>query len=190
MGTFLLIHGAGDVGWSWHLVAARLRARGHAVLAPDLPCEDDGMDLRATADWLLDRVGAPRDLVVVGHSFGGFVAPLVAARVPGASLVYLAAMVPAPGERAADWWADTGYADAVREQAAKDGGLTGSEDPSVAFCNGVACSGGWCPSGSASCRRECPAAIASRSATRPGWPGSWPSRRRWPRPVPCARRGT
>lgn len=21
MGTFLLIHGAGDVGWSWHLVA-------------------------------------------------------------------------------------------------------------------------------------------------------------------------
>lgn len=137
MATFLLIHGAGDVGWSWHLVADLLRARGHTVLAPDLPCEDDAMDLRATADWLLERIGTPRDLVVVGHSFGGFVAPLVAASVPGASLVYLAAMVPAPGERAADWWSNTGYADAVREQAAKDGGVTGSEDPRVAFYNGV-----------------------------------------------------
>src|SRR5690606_23560045 len=37
----------------------------------------------------------------------------VGSRVPGASLVYLPAMVPAPGERAADWWSNTGYADAV-----------------------------------------------------------------------------
>jgi len=25
--TFVLIHGAGDVGWYWHLVEAELRAR-------------------------------------------------------------------------------------------------------------------------------------------------------------------
>ena len=30
--TFALIHGAGDVGWSWHLVADALRERGHHVL--------------------------------------------------------------------------------------------------------------------------------------------------------------
>ena len=29
MTTFALIHGAGDVGWYWHLVEAELRARGH-----------------------------------------------------------------------------------------------------------------------------------------------------------------
>lgn len=137
MSTFLLIHGAGDVGWSWHLVEARLRAGGHEVFAPDLPCEDEGKDLQATTDWLAGLVGEHDDLVVVGHSFGGFVAPLVAARVPVAELVYLAAMIPAPGERAADWWSNTGYADAVREQAARDGGLTGNEDPFVAFYNGV-----------------------------------------------------
>jgi len=27
MATYVLIHGAGDVGWYWHLVAAELRER-------------------------------------------------------------------------------------------------------------------------------------------------------------------
>lgn len=55
----------------------------------------------------------------------------------GRLLVYLAAMVPAPGERAADWWEHTGYGEAAREQALRDGGLTGHEDPLVSFLNGV-----------------------------------------------------
>ncbi len=37
MATFVLIHGAGDVGWYWHLVEQELRERGHDTLAPDLP---------------------------------------------------------------------------------------------------------------------------------------------------------
>ena len=32
--TFALIHGAGDVGWYWHLVEAELLAHGHGVVAP------------------------------------------------------------------------------------------------------------------------------------------------------------
>jgi pimeloyl-ACP methyl ester carboxylesterase len=35
--TFVLIHGAGDVGWCWHLVEAELRQRRHDTVAPDLP---------------------------------------------------------------------------------------------------------------------------------------------------------
>jgi hypothetical protein len=35
--TFALIHGAGDVGWYWHLVQAELGQRGHDTVAPDLP---------------------------------------------------------------------------------------------------------------------------------------------------------
>ena len=31
--TYVLIHGAGDVGWYWHLVEAELRARGHDTVA-------------------------------------------------------------------------------------------------------------------------------------------------------------
>ena len=41
MATFAFIHGAGDVGWYWHLVEAELRRRGHDTVAPDLPVEDD-----------------------------------------------------------------------------------------------------------------------------------------------------
>lgn len=41
MATYAIVHGAGDVGASWDLVADRLRARGHRVVAPDLPCEDE-----------------------------------------------------------------------------------------------------------------------------------------------------
>ena len=43
--TFVLIHGGGDVGWYWHLVERELRQRGHATLAPDLPCDDDSAGL-------------------------------------------------------------------------------------------------------------------------------------------------
>lgn len=137
MATFVLIHGAGDVGWSWHLVEAELRVRGHDVVAPDLPCEDETKGLTETADVVVDEIGDRRDLVVVGHSFGGFTAALVADRLPVKVLVYLAGMIPAPGERPADWWANTGYREAVEKQAAKDGGLTGSDDPFVSYFNGV-----------------------------------------------------
>lgn len=137
MATFVLIHGAGDVGWSWHLLEAELRARGHDVVAPDLPCEDETKGLTDSADVVVEAVGDRRDLVVVGHSFGGFTAPLVADRLPVRLLVYLAGMVPAPGERPADWWENAGYSEAAREQALRDGGLTGSEDPFVTFYNGV-----------------------------------------------------
>lgn len=140
MAAFVLIHGAGDVGWSWHLVAAELRAHGHVVVAPDLPSEDEDAGLPEFADTVLAAIGEhgpTDDLVVVGHSFGGFTAPLVAERVPTAALVYLAGMIPAPGERPGDWWEHTGYAAAAREQAALDGGLTGHEDPLISFCNGV-----------------------------------------------------
>ena len=48
MATFAFIHGAGDVGWYWHLVEAELRARGHETVAPDLPIEDDAPGSRST----------------------------------------------------------------------------------------------------------------------------------------------
>ncbi|TYP89150.1 alpha/beta fold hydrolase [Blastococcus xanthinilyticus] len=137
MSTFALIHGAGDGGWYWHLVEPRLRARGHDVVAPDLPADDDSLTLDDYADAVVAAVGDAPDLVVVGQSFGGFTAPLVAARRPVRALVLVAAMVPAPGESPEQWWAATGYREAVRRQAALDGGLTGNDDPYVAFCHDV-----------------------------------------------------
>jgi pimeloyl-ACP methyl ester carboxylesterase len=135
--TFALIHGAGDVGWYWHLVEAELRALGHDVVAPDLPSEDDSAGLTEYADAVVAAVGDRRQLVVVGHSLGGFTAPLVADRLPVDVLVLVAGMVASPGEAPGDWWENTGYADAVREQAARDGGVTGNDDPYVSFYHDV-----------------------------------------------------
>jgi pimeloyl-ACP methyl ester carboxylesterase len=135
--TFALIHGAGDVGWYWHLVEGVLRALGHDVVAPDLPCDDDTADLGSYADTVVDAIGDRGDLVVVGQSYGGFTAPLVADRLPTVALVLVAGMVPAPGEAPAQWWDNTGYRQAVEEQARRDGGVTGSDDPFVAFYHDV-----------------------------------------------------
>ena len=137
MATFALIHGGGDVGWYWHLVEAELRERGHEVVAPDLPCDDDSADLRDYADTVVDAIGDRGDLVVVAQSYGGFTAPLVAGRLQAQALVLVAGMIPAPGEAPADWWDNTGYRQAVEEQARRDGGATGSDDPFVAFYHDV-----------------------------------------------------
>lgn len=111
--TFALVHGAGDVGWSWHLVAERLRRQGHDVVAPDLPCDDDGADLDEYVATMQRAIGDRDNLVVVGHSFGGFTATLLAGRRHVAALVLVSAMIPEPGERAEDWFANTGWAAAV-----------------------------------------------------------------------------
>jgi pimeloyl-ACP methyl ester carboxylesterase len=111
--TFVLIHGAGDGGWSWHLVERELRAHGHDVVAPDLPSDDESAGLNEYADTTIEAVGDRKDLVVVGHSFGAFTAPLVADRLPVKALVLVAGMIPAPGEAPRDWWSNTGYGRAV-----------------------------------------------------------------------------
>jgi len=111
MATFALIHGAGDAGWYWHLVETELRARGHDTVAPDLPCDDDTAGLPDYADAVVAAIGDRSDVIVVGQSLGGFTAPLVAERVDARMLVLVAAMIPAPGEAASDYSANTGYGD-------------------------------------------------------------------------------
>ncbi|MDP9328797.1 MAG: alpha/beta hydrolase [Actinomycetota bacterium] len=115
MATFALIHGAGDVGWYWHLVEAELGERGHDVVAPDLPCDDDSAGLSEYADTVIEAIGERTDLVVVAQSLGGFTAPLVCERVPVKLLVLVAPMIPASGEAPADYWTHTRYDEEVRE---------------------------------------------------------------------------
>jgi pimeloyl-ACP methyl ester carboxylesterase len=116
MATFALIHGGGDVGWSWHLVEAELRERGHDAVAPDLPCDDDSAGLSEYTDTVLEAIGDRSELVVVGHSLGGFTAPLVCDRTAVELLVLLAAMIPSPGEPPGEWGTNTGYEHEQREE--------------------------------------------------------------------------
>lgn len=109
MSTFAFVHGGGGSGWDWHLVAAELRDRGHGAVAVDLPIEDRQAGWEEYADTVAHALGNRRDAVVVGHSLGGFTAPLVCARTPVDLLVLVAAMIPSPGELFSDWWTNTGY---------------------------------------------------------------------------------
>ena len=108
MATFALIHGGGGSAWDWHLVAPELEERGHEPVAVDLPSEDERAGWWDYADAVVERVG-DRCNVVVGHSLGGFTAPLVCARIPVGLLVFVAAMIPSPRELFANWWANAGY---------------------------------------------------------------------------------
>ena len=137
MTTFAFIHGGGDVGWYWHLVERELRALGHDTVAPDMPSDDDSASLLDYADTVIEAIGDRREVIVVGQSYGGFTAPIVADRIPVEMLVLVAGMVPAPGEAPAAWWENTGYRQAVAKQAEIDGGLTGNDDPYVAFFHDV-----------------------------------------------------
>src|SRR5687767_2836228 len=107
--TYVLIHGAGDVAWYWHLVSAALRERGHDVVAVDLPCDDESASWSDYADTVVNAIGDRSELVVVAQSMGGFVAPLVCARKRAELIVLVAGMIPSPGERADDYWKNTGY---------------------------------------------------------------------------------
>lgn len=168
MSTFVLIHGGGGVGWFWHLVEDELRSRGHDPVAPDLPGDNDSLTLPDYADAVVEAVGDRQNLVVVGHSFGGFTAPVVAARLHAGVLVLLAGMVPSPGESPDNWWANTGYEAAVAEQAGRDGGLTGNSDPYVSFYHDV-------PRDLAEQAMSLERAHPSSAATAAPWPlRAWP----------------
>jgi hypothetical protein len=119
MATYVLIHGAGDASY-WHRVVPELRALGHDVVAPELPSDDEA-GLTGYTDAVVSAIGDRTDLIVVAQSLGGFTAPLVCDRVSARLLVMLAAMVPAPGETAGDWWGNTGAEQARLEQAERDG---------------------------------------------------------------------
>src|SRR5262249_7942742 len=140
MATFVLIHGAGDSGWYWHLTEAELRARGHHTIAPDLPCDNDTASLDDYARTVADTAGGRRGLGILGQADGAFTptlapAPLSARRPRLRGL--LAGMIPVPGESPGQWWASTGYRQAAEEQASLDGGKTGHDDPFISFYNGV-----------------------------------------------------
>src|SRR5262245_3245220 len=105
--TYVLIHGAGDSGWYWHLVERRLRERSHDVVVMDLPIDDDSAGLVDYADVVVEAIGGRRNLVVVAQSFGGYVAPIVCGRVPVRLLVLVAGMIPSPGESAEQMFGNT-----------------------------------------------------------------------------------
>ncbi len=109
MATFLLVPGAWLGGWCWRDVASHLRAEGHTVVAATLTGLGERahlLDRQTGLDTHVDDIVALmhyrylKDLVLVGHSYGGTVITAVAERVPDQiqSLVYLDGSVPRNGQ--------------------------------------------------------------------------------------------
>lgn len=106
MATFGLVHGGAMGPWCWERVVPGLEVLGHATRVVDLPVDDPGAGLTAYADAAVERFAGAEDLIVVGHSLGGIVVPLIAERLPVRRMVFLCAMVPEPGRSLAQQLAD------------------------------------------------------------------------------------
>jgi hypothetical protein len=134
--TFVLIPGAGGTAWYWHRVVPLLREAGHEAIAVDLPGDDPAAGLPEYADLVVSAIGSRGNLVLAAQSLGGFTAPLVAAKVPAASMVFVNAMIPCPGETPGAWWDNTRWAQA-RVTAAEQGGYDPEFDLDVYFLHDV-----------------------------------------------------
>jgi pimeloyl-ACP methyl ester carboxylesterase len=120
MAHFLLVHGACHGGWCWDAVASILRSAGHQTSTPDLPCDDLAAGLTDYTDVALASLhGVVDDVVVVGHSLGALVAPVVADRLPVRRMVMLAGIIGAPRASLESLAAE----DADRDLPFGDGGL-------------------------------------------------------------------
>jgi pimeloyl-ACP methyl ester carboxylesterase len=95
MSDFILVHGAMHGAWCWDLVIPELEALGHRATAMDMPIDQPGLTMDDYAAHVADFVSG-RDMdgaYLVGHSMGGFVIPLVAAKLPSARLIFLCAVL-------------------------------------------------------------------------------------------------
>jgi len=97
-----LVHGSYHGAWCWELLSPELERLGHRVVAMDLPVSDPALGADAYARAIEGALGPDSRPVVVGHSMAGLIIPLVAARRPLHSLVFLAAFLPSPGRSAND----------------------------------------------------------------------------------------
>ncbi|MGI5154283.1 alpha/beta fold hydrolase [Microbispora sp. CA-102843] len=138
MATFVLIPGAGGNASYWHRLVPELRNRGHEAIPVELPAADDSAGFDEYADVVVKAVGDTPRPVLVAQSMGGYTAPLVCLRLPVALVVLLNAMTPRPGETAGEWWDATGQAEAMAEQAAREGrAASDGVDPLIHFFHDV-----------------------------------------------------
>lgn len=105
MAKFVLVHGAWHGGWCWRETAQHLSSYGHRVHTPTLTgladrahlMRDDIVpDTHVTDIAELIRWNDLRDVILLGHSYGGMVITGVAGQMPERirALVYLDAFVP------------------------------------------------------------------------------------------------
>jgi pimeloyl-ACP methyl ester carboxylesterase len=102
-------HGAWSAGWAWKKMRPLMRARGHEIFTPTYTgigerahLAHKDIDLETHIADILGVIQCEdlRDIILVGHSYGGMVATGVADRATDriAQLVYVDAFVPRNGQ--------------------------------------------------------------------------------------------
>ncbi|MGH2689156.1 MAG: alpha/beta fold hydrolase, partial [Actinomycetota bacterium] len=104
--TFGLVHGAWHGAWCWDRLVPELEALGFPCVAVDLPTRDPACGGRESATMMHHALGDAGDVVLVGHSMGGLVIPVVATLRPVRLLVYLTPFVPQAGRSMAQQLAE------------------------------------------------------------------------------------
>jgi pimeloyl-ACP methyl ester carboxylesterase len=110
MALYVLVHGAWHSGRELELVAASITRAGHTAFTPTMKGNRPGDSktiglndaIRSIVDYLAET--DLKDVVLVGHSYGGMIITGVADRMPGwvRRLVYWNAFVPNNGESVND----------------------------------------------------------------------------------------
>jgi pimeloyl-ACP methyl ester carboxylesterase len=109
MATFLVAHGAWSAGWAWKKMRPLLRARGHELFTPThtglgerAHLAGPDVDLETHIADILGVLEAEdlREVLLIGHSYGGMVATGVAdrARERIRKLIYVDAFAPRDGD--------------------------------------------------------------------------------------------
>jgi pimeloyl-ACP methyl ester carboxylesterase len=107
--TFLVCHGAWSAGWAWKKMHPLMNAAGHRLVTPTYTglgerehLVNPSIDLETHIQDILNviRFEDLRDIVLIGHSYGGMIATGVADRARDriSQLIYLDAFVPEHGQ--------------------------------------------------------------------------------------------
>ena len=92
MATFVLVHGSWHGAWCWDRLVPELESRGHQAITMDLPIDDPSAGLAEYAEAVVPLI-PDESAILVGHSLGASVIPLVAAQRAVQRMVFLCPVI-------------------------------------------------------------------------------------------------
>ena len=131
MATVVLAHGAWSAAWAWKKMRPLFRKAGHEFFSPTytglgerahLARPDIDLSTHVQDVLAVLEIEDLKDVILLGHSYGGMVATGVADKAPGriARVVYIDAFAPKDGQSLFDLLGPKGEAH-MRAGATKDG---------------------------------------------------------------------